>query len=171
MATDIAIRLFAFMLDHGISTTAKNQVSLTPADVAANNIVAISRLPDTVGETFHVTRDHYSSLLDITRILGDLTQTGFAAYPVEEFVPHMIERCRKGDLLFPLVNFLVHSVDNITAMQFKRYDNSNYRRARARSPAGRPDPPLEDVVAGIVRFMERHGIIEDREARRVPGRV
>ena len=67
---DIAIRLLAFMLDHGISTTSRNQVSFTPADVVANNIVAISNLPDTVGETFHVTRDTYSTLLDITVILG-----------------------------------------------------------------------------------------------------
>jgi thioester reductase-like protein len=159
---DITIRMLAFMLAHGISTTAQNQVSLTPADVAANNIVAISNLADTVGKTFHVTRDTFSSLLDVTGILGDLTQTRFVSYPVKEFVPLMIERCRKGDLLFPLVNFLVHSVDNIMAMEFKRYDSRNYQDARARSPACMPDPPLEDVVRGIVRFMARHGIIQGR---------
>ena len=164
---DIAIRLLAFMLDHGISTTAQNQVSFTPADVVANNIVAISNLPDTVGETFHVTSDTYSTLLDITGILGDLTPTRFVSYPVEEFVPTMIERCQKGDLLFPLVNFFVHSIDNITAMEFKRYDNRNYQKARAQSPLGMPDPPLEDVVLGIVRFMVRHGIIKGRKAELV----
>ncbi|MGD8360917.1 MAG: AMP-binding protein, partial [Gemmatimonadota bacterium] len=161
---DITIRMLAFMLDHGISTTAENQVSLTPADVAANNIVAISSLPDTLGETFHVTRDDFATLRDVTETLGDLTQTRFAYYPIREFVPIMIERCRKGDLLFPLVNFLVHSVDNITAMEFKRYDSSNYQRARDRSPAGMPDPPLVNVVAGILRFMGKHGILEDRKA-------
>ena len=164
---DIAIRLLAFMLDHGISTTSLNQVSLTPADVAANNIVAISNLPDTVGETFHVTRDTFSSLLDIAGILGDLTETRFVNYPLEEFIPTMIERCQKGDLLFPLVNFLVHSEDNITAMEFKRYDSRNYQKARAQSPVGMPDPPLEDVVMGIVRFMVRHGIITGRKAELV----
>ncbi len=164
---DIAIRLFAFMLDHGISTSAKNQVSLTPADVAANNIVAISDLPDTVGQTFHVTRDTFSSLFDISGILGELTQTQFVDLPIQEFVPTMIERCQKGDLLFPLVNFLAHSVDNITAMEFKRYDNQNYQVARARSPFGIPDPPLEDVVLGIVRFMLQHGIIKGHKAELV----
>lgn len=159
---DIAIRLLAFMLEHGISTTAQNQVSLTPADVAAANIVAISNLADTLGQTFHVTRDEYASLVDVTRIMCELTRTEFVAHPVDEFVPMMIERCRKGDLLFPLVNFFVHSVDNITAMQFKRYDSTNYRRARDRSPFGVPDPPLQDVVAGILRFMARHGILESR---------
>jgi hypothetical protein len=132
--------------------------------VAANNIVAISSLPDTLGETFHVTRDDFATLRDVTETLGDLTQTPFAYYPIREFVPIMIERCRKGDLLFPLVNFLVHSVDTITAMEFKRYDSSNYQRARDRSPAGMPDPPLVNVVAGILRFMGKHGILEDRKA-------
>ena len=46
---DIAIRLLAFMLKHSISTTAQNQVSFSPADLVANNIVAVSNLPDTVG--------------------------------------------------------------------------------------------------------------------------
>jgi len=164
---DITIRMLAFMLDHGISTTAENQVSLTPADVAAHNIVAISNLRDTVGQTFHVTRDRYSSLRDVTDILGNLTETRFAHHPIREFVPLMIERCRKGDLLFPLVNFLVHSVDNIMAMEFKRYDSSNYQRARDRSPVGMPDPPLENVVQGILRFMVRQGIIKKRMAEKV----
>jgi hypothetical protein len=131
--------------------------------VAAHNIVAISRLPDTAGQTFHVTRDDYASLLDICQILGDLTGTRFEHYSVKDFVPTMIERCSKGDLLFPLVDFFVHSADNITAMEFKRYDNGNYRSARARSD-GIPDPPLADVVGGIVRFMDRHGLVRRRAA-------
>jgi hypothetical protein len=27
-----------------------------------------------------------------------------------------------------------------------------------------PDPPLVNVVAGILRFMGKHGILEDRKA-------
>ena len=168
---DIVIRLLAFMLRHGISTTAQNQVSLSPADLVANNIVAISNLPDTVGETFHVTRDTYSSMLDITGLLGELTQRRFASHDLAEFVPQVIERCRKEDLLFPLLNFLVRSVDNITAMEFKRYDNRNYRLARAQSPFGKEDPVLEDIVLGIVRFMRRHGLVDERDAERVLERV
>ncbi len=167
---DIAIRLLAFMLHHGITTVAKNQVSLMPADIGASNIVAISRMPDTVGSTFHVTRDEYASLIDITRIFEKVTGTQFASYEVGDFVTTMIERCTKGDLLFPLVNFLVHSADNITAMEFKRYDSTNYQTARDRSPAGLADPPLEDVVLGILRFMARQGIIAEEKADRVLAR-
>ena len=55
------------------TTSIAATATLTPADVAAHNIVAISNLPDTASETFHVTRDDYSSLGEVTEILGDLT--------------------------------------------------------------------------------------------------
>jgi thioester reductase-like protein len=164
---DITIRLLAFMLKHGISTTAGNQVSFSPADVVANNIVAISNLPDSAGQTFHVTRDAYSSMVEITDILGARTGRRFDNLALADFVPTVIERCQPDDLLFPLLNFLVRSVDNITAMEFKRYDNRSYREARERSPWGREDPPLEDVVGGIVRFMRRWDLIESPRAERV----
>src|SRR6202008_960761 len=45
---DIAIRLVAFMVNHGIGVDALNQVSFVPADITANNIVAISTTPGTV---------------------------------------------------------------------------------------------------------------------------
>jgi thioester reductase-like protein len=158
---DVAIRLLAFMIHHGLTTTAQNQVSFSPADQVAANMVAIADLPDTVGGTFHVTRDAYASLLDVTDLLGAILGQTFEPQPMDRFVPLVIERCREGDLLFPLLNFLVRSVDLITGMEFKRYDNRHYREARDRAPFARPDPPLEDVVLGIVRFLRRHGVIEE----------
>lgn len=156
---DISIRLLAFMINHGLGTTAQNQVSFTPADLAAANIVAISRLPESVGATYHVTRDEYGTLVDITTILGELTGRTFRNYVLPAFVPEVIQRCQPGDILFPLLEFLVRSVDNISAMEFKRYDNSNYRRVRDASPFGKADPPLHDVVLGILRFMRKHGLV------------
>jgi thioester reductase-like protein len=156
---DISIRLLAFMIRHRLGTTAGNQVSFCPADIAAGNIVAISRADESVGATYHVTRDEYSSLADITSIIGDLTGTTFEYRTLRAFVPEIVERCRPGDILFPLREFIERSVNNISAMEFKRYDNSNYRRFRDTSPGGRADPPLHDVVLGIVRFMRRHGLV------------
>jgi thioester reductase-like protein len=156
---DISIRLLAFMLNHGIGTTARNQVSFTPADVAAANIVAIARHPDAIGATYHVTRDDYASMADITAILTDLTGRRFRDYPLDAFVPEVIARCRPGDILFPLIDFLVRSVENITAMEFKRYDNARYRQMRAGAACAKPDPPLGDVVLGILRFMRRQGLV------------
>jgi thioester reductase-like protein len=156
---DIAVRLVAFMVNHGIGVDALNQVSFVPADIAANNIVAISTTPGTQNKTFHVVRDDYANMLDITGLITKSTGRQFEIFSITDFVPELIRRCRKEDLLFPLLDFLVGSVDNITAMEFKRYDNSCYQAARDASAWGKPDPSLEDTVAGILKFMNRKGII------------
>jgi thioester reductase-like protein len=156
---DISIRLLAFMLNNRIGTTAQNQVSFSPADLAADNIVAISQIPESVGGTYHVTRDEFASMRDVLAIFGELTGQSFTHYPLEEFVPEVISRCGPDDLLFPLLEFFVRSIEKITAMEFKRYDNAQYRRFRDASRHGRADPPLTDVVQGILRYMRRKAIV------------
>jgi thioester reductase-like protein len=156
---DIAVRLVAFMVNHGIGVDTLNQVSFVPADIVANNIVAISTSAGTANQTFHVVRDDYSNMTDITRLITDSTGRQFEGFALPEFVPELIRRCRKEDLLFPLLDFLVGSVDNISSMEFKRYDSSSYQAARDASEWGRPDPTLEDTVDGILKFMNRKGII------------
>jgi thioester reductase-like protein len=156
---DIAVRLVAFMVNHGIGVDALNQVSFVPADVVANNIVAISTTSGTENKNFHVVRDDYANMLDITGLITKATGRQFEIFSISEFVPELIRRCRKEDLLFPLLDFLVGSVDNISAMEFKRYDSSTYQLARDASAAGVPDPSLEDTVNGILKFMYRKGII------------
>jgi len=159
---DIAVRLVAFMVNHGIGVDALNQVSFVPADITANNIVAISTTPGTANNTYHVVRDDYANMLDITGLITKATGRQFEIFSLSAFVPELVRRCRKEDLLFPLLDFLVGSVDNISAMEFKRYDNSSYQSARAASPWGKPDPSLEETVNGILRFMQRKGIISVR---------
>jgi thioester reductase-like protein len=156
---DIAVRLVAFMVNHGIGVDALNQVSFVPADVVANNIIAISTTPGTANQTYHVVRDDYANMLDITGLITRSTGRQFEIFSISDFVPELIRRCRKEDLLFPLLDFLVGSVDNITAMEFKRYDNSSYQAARDASERGKADPSLEDTVNGILKFMRRKGII------------
>jgi thioester reductase-like protein len=156
---DIAVRLVAFMVNHGIGVDALNQVSFVPADIVANNIVAISTTAGTANQTYHIVRDDYANMLDITNLITQLTGRQFEVFNVDDFVPELIRRCRKEDLLFPLLDFLVGSVDNITSMEFKRYDNSTYQAARDASAWGIPDPTLEDTVSGILKFMHRKGII------------
>jgi thioester reductase-like protein len=156
---DIAVRLVAFMVNHGIGVDALNQVSFVPADIVANNIVAISTSSGTENKTYHIVRDDYANMMDITNLITKSTGRQFEVFSVDDFVPELIRRCRKEDLLFPLLDFLVGSVDNITAMEFKRYDNSTYQAARDASKWGIPDPSLEDTVNGILKFMHRKGII------------
>jgi thioester reductase-like protein len=156
---DIAVRLVAFMVNHGIGVDALNQVSFVPADIVANNIVAISTTPGTENQTYHVVRDDYANMLDITGLITKATGRQFEIFSISDFVPELIRRCRKEDLLFPLLDFLVGSVDNISAMEFKRYDSSTYQAARDASTRGKMDPSLEDTVNGILKFMHRKGII------------
>ena len=156
---DIAVRLVAFMINHGIGVDALNQVSFVPADITANNIVAIATTPGTANKTYHVTRDDYANMLDITSLITKATGRQFEIFSLPDFVPELVRRCRKEDLLFPLLDFLVGSVDNISAMEFKRYDSSGYQAARDASVWGKADPSLEDTVNGILRFMQRKGII------------
>lgn len=157
---DIAIRLLAFMVNHGIAVTAKNQVSFTPADVVANNIVAISNLSASPNSTFHVTRSEYASMMDITQLLSRLIGREFEYFDLSDFVPQVIRRCTKDDLLFPLLDFFVRSTDNISAMEFKRYDNQNYYQAVQQAKWGKPDPTLEETVKGLLLFMQNEGIVE-----------
>jgi thioester reductase-like protein len=164
---DIAVRLVAFMVNHGIGVDTLNQVSFVPADIVANNIVAISTTPGTANKTYHVVRDDYSNMMDITGLITKATGRQFEIFSLPDFVPELIRRCRKEDLLFPLLDFLVGSVDNISSMEFKRYDSSDYQMARDASVRGKPDPSLEDTVNGILKFMYRKGIISvaAREAK------
>lgn len=156
---DISIRLLSFMLKYGIGTNAGNQVSFTPGDIAANNIVAISQMDASIGHTFHVTRDEYSGMEDVTNILSALSGKEFTNFNLKDFVPEVVSRCTKNDILFPLLNFLVKSVDNISTMEFKRYDNGNYRKFRDMSPFAKADLPLEDVVRGIYKFINNNQLI------------
>ena len=156
---DIAVRLVAFMVNYGIGVDALNQVSFVPADITANNIVAISTTPGTANKTYHVVRDDYANMLDITNLITKATGRQFEIFSLPHFVPELVRRCRKEDLLFPLLDFLVGSVDNISAMEFKRYDSSRYQAARNASAWGKPDPSLEETVNGILKFMQRKGII------------
>jgi thioester reductase-like protein len=156
---DIAVRLVAFMVNHGIGVDTLNQVSFVPADIVANNIVAISTTPGTANKTYHVVRDDYSNMMDITGLITQSTGRQFEHFNLPDFVPELIRRCRKEDLLFPLLDFLVGSVDNISAMEFKRYESSSYQIARDASVWGKADPSLEDTVNGILKFMYRKGII------------
>jgi thioester reductase-like protein len=156
---DIAIRLLAFMLKHKLGTSAKNQISFTPADISANNVVAISNIEDSINKVFHVTSDTYSNLEDVTNIFTAMTGEAFEILSNNDFVPEIVNRCTKEDILFPLISFLIKSDEKIRNMEFKLYDNSNYRKYRAMSEWGVEDKPLEEVVYGILKFMSDNEII------------
>lgn len=156
---DITIRLFAFMIHHGISTNALNQVSLLPVDIVANNLVAIANMNQTINQYFHLTKDEYMTMGDVTNMITQLIGQPFEQYSIPDFVEKMQILCTQQDLLFPLLDFFIHSAEYIEKMEFKRYDNANYQTARNASSEGLSDPTLEEIVAGMLRFMEEKKII------------
>jgi thioester reductase-like protein len=156
---DIFVRLLAFILKHGIAVSARNQISLLPADIAADNIVAIFKQRDTDQTTFHVTVDDYYNLIDVAQVLSRDHGYSFVYREIPEFIAEMNRRSTKDDPIYPLLDFFNRSQAKLTAMQHKRYDNRGYREARSRFGAARPDPTLTETVAHLMRFMRREGLI------------
>ena len=155
---DIAIRLLAFMINHGIAVNARNQISFLPADIAADNIASIFGHRD-AARTLHVTVDGYHNMMDITRLITREYGYPFAYYDIPRFVAEMKRRCGKDDLLYPLLDFFSRSHPRIAAMAGKRYDNGRYREARMQSGNGGGDPLLEDTVSYMMAYMLRERIV------------
>lgn len=156
---DITIRLLVFMIKHGIGVSSRNQVSLTPVDTVAHNLVALASMPDTLDGTFHLTRDSYERMSDLTDVLARRLSRPFELFDIHAFVSEVIRRCTRDDPLFPLLDFLIGAVDDLAAMEAKLYDNAGYRSARDRSEVGRADPSLEQVVDGILAFLQRQHLV------------
>jgi thioester reductase-like protein len=156
---DISIRLIAFMINHKISVNMHNQVSFTPVDLTANNIVALSTREDTIQKTFHLTRDNYSNMMDISALIEKYTGIHMQQFKLKLFVPEVLARCKQEDLLFPLLGFLSNSIDNISSMEFKLYNNDNYTSIKNISKVTLQDPSMEDTIKGMLLFMRDKGII------------
>jgi len=156
---DIAIRLLAFMINRGIAVKTRNQVSLLPSDITAHNIAAIFRQRQTAGRTFHVTADRYYNMMDLTRVITREHGYPFVYYDISRFVAEMKHCCTRDDPLYPFLDFFNRAHSKIQAMQQKRYNNDQYREARAQSGSGRADPLLEDTVSYLVAYMRREGVI------------
>jgi hypothetical protein len=122
--------------------------------------VALSLSEGTLGQTLHVTRDRYIHMGDVLGEITRLTGRRFELFDLPDFVPEVIRRCTRDDPLFPLLDFLRGSIDNISSMEFKRYDNTNYQRAKAAIPEAIADPSLELTVAGILEFMRANGMAD-----------
>jgi thioester reductase-like protein len=159
---DIAVRLLAFMINHGIGVDAKNQISFSPADIVADNIAAIAVQPGQAGRTYHLTVDDYYNMADVTRTITKNYGYPFAYYDIPRFIEEMNRRATKDDLIYPLLDFFNRSQAKLAAMQHKRYNNDGYREVRSRAVDGRPDPRLEETVSYLMDFLLRDGIVRQR---------
>ncbi len=158
---DIAIRLLAFMINHCVAVYSENQISFLPADIVADNIACIFTQREITARTLHVTADDYYNMTDITRLISSEYGYRFEYYDIPGFIAEMNRRCTSDDPLYPLLDFFNRSYWKIEAMQLKRYNNEQYRKARERSGRGRSDPPLRDTVSYLMLYMLRTGLISD----------
>jgi thioester reductase-like protein len=164
---DILVRLTAFMIEHGLAVNALNQISLLPADLIADHVVALMDLPkdpEGVCPVFNMTADDYYNLTDITRILSERFGYAFAYHDIPSFIEQLNRRCTPRDQLYPLADFLIRSADKVAAMRDKRYDNTQYRQARALAKTRLREPALTDTVEHLVRFLREQGLITEGEA-------
>ena len=164
---DVAARLLAFMIRHGIAVDTPNQVSLLPVDVVARNIVAIAQRPIGESPVFHITADRYYSLTELVRQIERDFNFQFDYLPIPEFVARLNATARANEPVFPLLEFFNRASPHIAAMSLKRYDNSTYRLARAAAPGTLPDPSLELISRRMVAFLNRQGWLAEGNATSV----
>jgi thioester reductase-like protein len=158
---DIVVRLLAFMIRHGIAVNALNQISLLPADIVADNLIAILKMPQPDANTFHITADKYYNFKDITGAISRLYGYSFRYFDTPEFIEEMNRRCTHDEPLYPLVDFFNQNHEKITAMQHKRYNSTHYKLAREQSDRCRDEPPLADTVSLIVDSILLQGIVAE----------
>lgn len=162
---DILVRTVAFMIEHGIAANALNQLSLLPADLIADHIVALMELPADEGTVFNMTADDYYNLMDITRVLSERYGYRFDYHDIPAFAAEMNRRCTTRDPIYPLVDFLTRSADKIAAMRDKRYGNAQYQRARALAKVRLREPALTETVENLVRFLRSERLITEAEGQ------
>ena len=157
---DIVVRVLSYMIRHGLSCDAPNQISFLPVDVCANNIVALSLLDVSSAHTYHLTADKYYTLQSACRCITERCGYLFEYVDLNTFVHHVKRHCGPEDALFPLVAFLRTNKTKIERMREKRYNNTNYQAARRRSEHSVPEPALGDTMEWIIEFLRREGLVD-----------
>lgn len=160
---DIFLRLTAFMIEHGVAVDAPNQVSLLPADLVADHIIALVDAAVESGAVFNMTADDYYSMSDITRLLSEHYGYEFTYHDIPSFTKEINRRSTKTDPIYPLVDFLTRSADKIERMADKLYDNAQYRQAREQAGVRFAEPQLVDTVHDVVRFLVQERLIAEPE--------
>jgi len=161
-SNDVAIRMLAFMIRHGIAVDTPNQLSMVAADVIARNIVGISRLSQCPTPAFHVTADRYYSITELTRMISRDYGYTFTYYDIPGFIAELNRRCSPTDSVYPLLDFFNRSADKMAAMQLKRYSSAAYQDARARLAKPLADPSLAQTAQYLMRYLLDRRLVEPR---------
>ncbi len=156
---DLVSRFFSYLVRHGLRPTCSNQLSLIPADIAAQNMVAVSLHAATSPGTYHVTANDYYNMGDacdcITRCYG------YKMDPcsLDEFVDHVNANCTRDDPLFPLVPFINRNFNRLSEMADKRYVTANFQSALQRAAGTCPEPRLDKTMRLIIDYLREAGMV------------
>ena len=104
----------------------------------------------------------------MTRVIARDDGYPSRSFDIPAFIGEMNRLCTRDDVLYPLVDFFNRSHPKISAMQDKRYNNDEYRKARSAGSAGRQDPELADTVGYIMKFMLGEGLVPRAVRRSAP---
>lgn len=156
---DITARLLTYMIRHGMAFDCENQVSFLPADVAADNLVAISMLNDRDAANYHIVADNYYPFRSVTESISRQFGYPFEYASIASFVDHLNRNCVENDLMYPLVPFFNKNHQKMDHMRKKRYDSTNYKMACRRSSLSVTEPALDETVAAIVQFLLNEKLI------------
>jgi thioester reductase-like protein len=156
---DIAVRVLGYMIRHGVTVDASNQVSFLPVDVCARNIVAISLAPDASAPVMHLTADEYYSIGDVCSLIAGQFGYRFKAMGLQDFVAHAHAHCTPDDALYPLLSFLDRNTSRLLRMGDKRYVSDCYKSARDRTALAVEHPDLAAVVEPIVSYLIDQGMV------------
>jgi thioester reductase-like protein len=156
---DLMARILSYMIRHGVSLNSTNQLSFVPVDVCANNIVALSLLEEPAPRVVHITADRYYTMQEVCTQISVRSGYAFRWMPLGDLMDYVNAHCPTSDPMFPLLAFFNENWRRIDSMCEKRYDNVEYRRARARTPRAAAEPPLDHVVGQIVAFLQREQLV------------
>jgi thioester reductase-like protein len=156
---DITVRILSYMIRHGLTVDAPNQVSFLPVDICAHNIVALSGAPATAAPVLHMTADDHHTIAEICAAIARRFGYRFATIGLEDFIAHAHAHCRPDDDLYPLLSFFDRNTKRILRMGKKRYDSCDYRRARDHDRLALAHPTLDETVGSIVTYLQREGLV------------
>ena len=164
---DLMSRILSYMIRHGLTVDSANQLSFVPVDICANNIVALSLLDGAAPPVVNITADSYYTFQDVCASIGRRSGCAFEQVSLERFMEYMNANCSTDDPMFPLLAFFNNNWRRIDRMRDKRYDNTCYREARARSPLVMPESSFDDTVGQIVAFLQRENFVPAPQAQRM----
>ncbi|TAL63244.1 MAG: NAD-dependent epimerase/dehydratase family protein [Legionella sp.] len=158
---DIVARSLSYLINHQVAINLPNQISFSPVDEVAEDIIAISLLETTRYKAYHLTAD-YANLPQISHYLTEKYDYQFNYISLAEFNAHLLEHASEQDLIYPLVSFFNNHYKKIDKMVNKRYCRKNYLAALETINPAREQTRMESTVDFIIKYLQSHRLLKSK---------